>query len=79
MRRTFIEKEFVIVVQISDECEDVTGGITQRHIGAALNLAEDKDNGEPPLGQIVWAPEFQEGQPDVSDVGWYIVGVRETT
>ena len=72
-----IRKEFTIVVEISDNCERaIGGGVTSRHIAAAFNLATDEDTGEVPLGQIIWAPGFKEGQPDLDDTGWYIVGVK---
>ena len=74
-----IRRAFTIIVEIDEACEAATGGINNRHLAAAFNQAEDEDNGEAPLGQIVWAPEFKYDQPSLEETGWYIVGVLEAT
>ena len=76
----YVRKEFTIVVEVDTTTEAFfakQGGINARHIAAGLNCSNTEGElSDYPLGQIIWAPEYQEDQAPLVDVGWYIVGVK---
>ena len=83
MNKDYVRKEFTIVVEVDTATEAFfakQGGISARQIAAGLNCSNaEGELSEFPLGQIEWAPEYQDDQAPLNEVGWYIVGVLEAT